>query len=265
MLKKPIKELRGKHVAIVAMGNSQLDFHLSLTHSQKYDEVWAINAMIGVVKDVDRAFVMDPVSRFFDTDDAADMTQMMRDYLPEIKYPIYSCELDDRVPELEEYPIEALIKDTECGYINNTVSYAIAFAYWNKVGAVSMFGADFTYKTNPHFAEMGRACCEFWLAKCMEQNIEVSIAVRSNLLDANVDLKDKLYGYHRIADPIVSYVKDGKMKVCKYSEVVQQNVIPFGIVGRENPETWIERGNLPALSKDLKLADASGPPEPKVP
>ena len=267
MLKKPIKELKGKHIAIVAMGNSQLDFHLSLVHSEKYDEVWVINAMIGVVKDAHRAFIMDPISRFLDTDDAADMTEMMREWLPEIDYPIYSCELDDRIPAVEEYPIEPLIKDTACAYINNTVAYAIAFAYWNKVGTVSMFGTDFTYKHNAYFAEMGRACCEFWLAKCMEQDIEVSIAVRSNLLDANVDLKDKLYGYHRLADPTVSYVKDGKMTVCKYSEVVKQNVVPFGIVGRNDlpDETWIERGNVPTLPQDKKLLQGGGPPEPQVP
>ena len=102
MLKKPIKELKGKHIAIVAMGNSQLDFHLSLVHSEKYDEVWVINAMIGVVKDAHRAFIMDPISRFLDTDDAADMTEMMREWLPEIEYPIYSCELDNRIPAVEE-------------------------------------------------------------------------------------------------------------------------------------------------------------------
>jgi hypothetical protein len=130
-----------------------------------------------------------------------------------------------------------------------------------------MFGSDFTYKHNAYFAEMGRACCEFWLAKCMEQDIEVSIAVRSNLLDANVDLKDKLYGYHRLADPTVSYVKDGKMTICKYSEVVKQNVVPFGIVGRNDlpDETWIERGNVPALPQDKKLLQGGGPPEPKIP
>ena len=70
MLKKPIKALKGKRIAIVAMGNSQLDFHMAITHSQEFDEVWVINAMIGVVPYPDRAFVMDPVSRFFDSDDA---------------------------------------------------------------------------------------------------------------------------------------------------------------------------------------------------
>ena len=33
MLKEPIKELKGKKIAIVAMGRSQIDFHLSQIHS----------------------------------------------------------------------------------------------------------------------------------------------------------------------------------------------------------------------------------------
>ena len=108
MLKEPIKELEGKNIAIVAMGESQLDYHLAVVHSQKFDEVWAINAMIGVIHNLDRAFIMDPVSRFFESEDAGTMTQLMRKELPNVKYPIYTCELDNRVPALELYPIEAL-------------------------------------------------------------------------------------------------------------------------------------------------------------
>jgi len=259
MLKKRIKALKGKKIAIVAMGNSQLDYHMAITHSQEFDEVWVINAMIGVIPNPDRAFVMDPVSRFFDSDDAGDMTDMMRRVLPTVKCPIYTCQLDDRVPALELYPIEPLIKETECGYINNTVAYAIAFACWNEVGAIDMFGADFTYKGNVYFAEMGRACCEFWLAKCMERGIEVSIAVRSNLLDANIDLKDKLYGYHRLPDPIVSYLENDKLKVCNFSEILRQNMAPVGIADRydDNPTTWFDRNNVPSVASD--------PVEPKKP
>ena len=138
MLKKRIKALKGKKIAIVAMGNSQLDYHMAITHSQEFDEVWVINAMIGVVPNPDRAFVMDPVSRFFESDDAGDMTDMMKRVLPTVKCPIYTCQLDDRVPALELYPIEPLIKETECGYINNTVAYAIAFACWNEVGSIDI-------------------------------------------------------------------------------------------------------------------------------
>ena len=251
MLKKRIKALKGKKIAIVAMGNSQLDYHMAITHSQEFDEVWVINAMIGVIPNPDRAFVMDPVSRFFESDDAGDMTEMMRRVLPTVKCPIYTCELDERVSVLELYPIEPLIKDTECGYINNTVAYAIAFACWNKVGSVDMFGADFTYKGNLYFAEMGRACCEFWLAKCMERGIVISVATRSNLLDANIDLKDKLYGYHRLPDPVVSYLEDDKLKVCNLSDVLQNNMVPVGIADRydKNPTTWFDRNNVPTSAK----------------
>ena len=31
------------------------------------------------------------------------MTQIMRKYLPQIDYPIYTCELDKRVPAAEEF------------------------------------------------------------------------------------------------------------------------------------------------------------------
>ena len=234
MLKEPISELEGKNIAIIAMGNSQLDYHKMITHSKKFDEVWAINAMIGVLKRVDRAFVMDPVSRFFDTDDAGNMTDMMKETLPIVDYPIYTCELDKRVPALEEYPIKAVTTDLACGYFNNTISYAIAFALWNKVGGISMFGADFTYKGNLYFAEQGRGCCEFWLAKCIEAGIIVQVALTSGLLDADVPVQEKLYGYHRLEDPYVTYMVDDELKICKWSEVEKQQAIPMGLVGRHD-------------------------------
>jgi len=240
MIKTPIPELKGKNIAILAMGNSQLDYHKMVTHSKKFDEVWAINAMVGVLKRIDRAFIMDPVSRFFDTNDAGNMTTMMKETLPTIEYPIYTCELDKRVSALEEYPIETIVKDLNCGYFNNTIAYAIAFALWNQVGGVNMFGADFTYKGNLYFAESGRACCEFWLAKCMDEGIIVQVAVTSGLLDADVPLQEKMYGYHRLEDPFVTYMVEDKLKICRWSEVEKQKAIPIGLVGRKDGQ--IEEG-----------------------
>ena len=99
-----IPELEGKNIAIVAMGESQLDFHLSISHSNEYDEVWAINAMAGIIKKVDRTFMLDPASRFLDTDDAGTQTGLMRKVLKEHPGPIYTCELDDRCKNLIEFP-----------------------------------------------------------------------------------------------------------------------------------------------------------------
>ena len=81
------KKLNGKKVAIVAMGKSQLDYHMSISHSKEYDEVWAINSMCAVVKP-DRVFVLDPVSRFFETNDAGPQTKVLQKTLPKLKCPI---------------------------------------------------------------------------------------------------------------------------------------------------------------------------------
>ena len=241
MLKEPLSELKDSNVAIVAMGQSQIDYHLSRTHSLVFDEIWAINAMIGVLPEIDRAFILDPMTRFFDTEDAGSMTPMMRKYLPTVTYPIYTCELDERVPYAEEYPLPYLVGDLGCAYFNNTVAYAIAFALWNQVSHLTIFGVDFTYKTNMHYAESGKACCEFWLAKCMENNINVSVAPRSNLLETNVDIKEKLYGYHRLKDPIITYQKEDTIKTCRWSEVEQIN--------QPKPQ-MIDRNDLPPEPKE---------------
>jgi len=227
--------MEGKNIAIVAMGQSQIDFHLSQVHSVLFDEVWAVNAMIGVLPRIDRAFILDPMSRFLDTHDAGEMTEMMRLVLPTAYYPIYSCELDERVPAVEEYPLESIVKELGCSYLNNTIAYAIAYALWSKVKSVSIFGVDFTYKSNVHFAEAGRACVEFWLAKCMDSGISVSISPRSSLLDTDIELKDKLYGYHRLDDPKVTYQNGAGIKVCKFSDIeTEEKKKPVGMIDRND-------------------------------
>ena len=238
-----IKELKGKSIAIVSMGRSQLDYHMSISHSKEYDEVWAINSMCAVIK-CDRVFMMDPASRFFDTFDAGPQTHVMRRTLPRLDVPIYSCEKDNRVPAIELYPLEEIINEMGCGYFNNTISYAIAFAAYNEVATINMYGADFSYGNNVHFGEMGRGCCEFWLSKCMSRGIDISIAATSSMLDTNIPVEEKLYGYHRLDNPPVVYIENGDMKIIDSSKVEEEKVIK-GFSGRTEKITL-------------------GPPEPEV-
>ena len=70
---------------------------------------------------------------------------------------------------LVEYPIKEIVEQTSCYYLNNTVAYAIAFAYWNEVANLKLFGIDFSYKGNLHFAEAGRACVRILVIKCMSK------------------------------------------------------------------------------------------------
>ena len=219
---EPIKNLEGKTVAIVGLGKSWFDYNLAKSHSDSFDEVWAINAVASVIFH-DRVFMMDPASRFLETDDAGGQTNSMVKLLKEHKGPIYTCELDERCPGLVEYPVAEVIQHANCHYLNNTAAYAIAFALWNKVGSIQLFGLDFNYKGNLYFAESGRACCEFWLAKCMEAGIQIEIAHSSSLLDTSVPAEEKLYGYHRLDDPLViGLSEDNILTPIKRSQLIQE-------------------------------------------
>ena len=211
---KPIKKLEGKTVAIVGMGKSWFDYNLAKSHGSHFDEVWAINAVASVIFH-DRVFMMDPPSRFLDTDDAGGQTDSMSKLLTEHQGPVYTCQLDDRCPGLVEYPIDEVLAGCGSHYINNTVAYAVAFALWNKVAKIKMFGIDFSYKGNLHFAEAGRACVEFWLSKAMFNGIEIEVAHTSGLLDTAVPADEKLYGYHRLEDPLVVITDEKGVLIAK--------------------------------------------------
>ena len=187
---RPIKKLEGKKVAIIGLGSSQIDYVIARENSKEWDEVWGINSAASVLE-VDRLFMMDPASRFLDSDDAGNQTEVMRKILPKLKMPIYTCELDPRVPALVEYPLMEVANYSRCAYFNNTVAYTIGFAYWNKVAQIDLFGIDFSYQHSMHFAEAGRACVEFWLSKCIEKGIIVGASPRSAVLLKNPSSSSK--------------------------------------------------------------------------
>ena len=54
-------------IAIIGLGNSYADYIKSRICSESYDETWGINSIGGIIE-VDKTFMMDPVSRFLDTD-----------------------------------------------------------------------------------------------------------------------------------------------------------------------------------------------------
>jgi len=191
---EPIQELQGKKIAIIGLGVSQVDFAIGLENSRTWDEIWCINSA-GLVYPADRIFALDPASRFFDSDDAGKQTEAMKKLMSEV------CNA------------------TKCAYMNNTVAFALAFAMWNKVARVDLFGIDFSYKENMHFAEAGRACVEFWISKLMCEDIIVGISGRSTVLDSNVPATQKLYGFHRLAKPLVAVPHNGEFIIGPYDEI----------------------------------------------
>ena len=149
--------------------------------------------------------------------------------------PIYSCALDERCPDVVEYPLKEVLQKTKYAYLNNTVAYALAYAVAEEVSELHLYGIDFTHKA-VNFAEAGRACCEFWLAIAVSKGIKINIASTSSLLDTNVPNDEKLYGYHRLDDPIVSTVTQGSMLITKKSKLEPPEPLDAkpNIIGRKD-------------------------------
>ena len=218
---EPLPHLQGKKVALIGLGVSQVDFAIGLENSREWDEIWCINSA-GLVYPADRIFALDPASRFFDSDDAGKQTQAMIKLMSESDVPIYTCEEDPRINNPVMYPVEDVCNATKCAYLNNTVAYAIAYALYNKVGRLDLFGIDFSYKENMHFAEAGRACVEFWISKCMSEDILIGISGRSTVLDSNVPGTEKLYGFHRLDKPLVAVPHEGRFIIGPYEDINKQ-------------------------------------------
>ena len=211
--------LKGAHIAIVGLGLTFSDFLLARMRGEKFDEVWAINSMGGIIQH-ERMFMMDPASRFLDGENAGSQTEIMKEILLSHPGPIYTCELDKRCTNLVEYPLQQVIETTNLAYLNNTVAYALALAVAEEVENLSLFGIDFSYKNAPHFAEAGRACCEFWAATAIARGVKIKVAHNSPFLDTNVPSEEKLYGYHRLTDPYsLQSVDNGVLEITKASKL----------------------------------------------
>ena len=227
--------MKNKNIAIVGLGNSCSEYIMAKIRSEKFYEVWAINSMSGVIYH-DKCFMMDPPSRFLDTPNAGKQTNIMADRLKQkINIPIFSCTLDKRCPDVVEFPLQEVLQKTGYAYLNNTVAYAFAYAIAQEVSDLHLYGIDFTHKAI-NFAEAGRACCEFWLAIAITKGIKIHVARNSSLLDMNVPDDQKLYGYHRLDDPIVSSIDNGQLLVTKKSKLEPPEPLDAApnIIGRED-------------------------------
>jgi len=204
-------------IAIVGLGGSYSDYIAARIRSETFDETWGINCIGGIIE-VDKTIMMDPVSRFLDTEDAGSQTGIAKEFLDKNTKPIITCELDKRVKHLEEYPLEAVIKKLNLCYFNNTVAYAIAYAIWYEATEICLYGIDYNYK-NVSIAESGRACCEFWCAIAVSKGIKIEVAHTSGLLDTNVPDNERLYGYHRLKDPLVQTFNQNGLLITRQSEM----------------------------------------------
>ena len=57
------------------------------------------------------------------------------------------------------------------------------------------------------------------VSRCISQGVGVGVSQKSALLDSNVDPRERLYGYHRLDDPLMVMTdQEGQFLVCPESE-----------------------------------------------
>ena len=187
-------------VAIVAMGPSHKEFLSdALKASSRWqvaDEIWAINAMAGVIQH-DRAIIMDDLPYFAKAARSENASLVgYADWLKQASGPpIFAQSTYEEFPRAVEYPLKDVVR--ACGgyaYFNSTVAYAVGLAILEGVKHLKLYGCDFTQALSGGDGQGGRACVEFWLAYAsFAKGMKVSIANTSSLCDQNS--QRQLYGY----------------------------------------------------------------------
>lgn len=187
-----------ERVAIVAMGESSKEYiNIACAGGglgRFYDEVWAISAMGGVIVH-DRAFVMHDLR---DLERSAETSEQDREFARWMRLhpgPLYVPEAQPEYPGTVTFPLADVLESMGgFAYFNTSVAYAVGLAVFLKVKHLGIYGCDFTYADN-HAAEKGRACCEFLIRAAMDRGIRVALPPTTTLLDCDVPLDQKFYGY----------------------------------------------------------------------
>lgn len=205
-----------KTVAIVAMGKSCDQYVYEATNKggkgAVADEIWAIGNQGGVLL-CDRIFMMNDLDRAYKFAQERNVENVMESFkwLRTCQTPVYVSKAHPEFPSTVDYPLEEVIRHLKFGYLNGSVAYAIGFANLIGVRHLKFYGCDYTYPDN-HVAEKGRACVEFWLMKWLLEGKTVELAHDTSLLDNNVPLGQKFYGY---SDDVRAEVVDGETRIVR--------------------------------------------------
>lgn len=198
-------QLKGKTIAIVAMGASCAEFvrHASVRGGvhELADFVVAINAMGGVIEHdlliaMDDLRVQEERVRAAEAGETAPApaVQGTVKFLQKYERPWLTSRAHDDYPYAYEMPMEEIFRRLQSAYFNNTVAWAVGWAICHQPAVIQIWGADFSYPDR-HGAEAGRGCVEYLLGIAHARDISVQIPESSSLMDANVPDEHKPYGY----------------------------------------------------------------------
>jgi len=236
--------LRGRTIAIVAMGQSASAFiQMAASRGGVHgvaDFIVAINAMGGVIQHdlliaMDDLRVQEERVRAAEAGETGPVPSVVgtQRWLMQYRRPfVTSRAWPERYPYSEDMPIEAVLSKLGTAYMNNTVSWALAWALCHDPRAVQLWGCDFSYAYR-HGAEAGRGSVEFLCGIAHSRGILIQVPAETSLLDSDVPDQYKPYGYDS-EDVEIEWGPDHSVKVKR----TPRTIIPSG---REMEERYRRR------------------------
>lgn len=190
-----------KKVALVGLGGSR---HAFGNHTMKqgyqektwrWDEVWTMNAGFQVYFH-DRVFLMD------DMRVQAKRYPLIADMLKKHDKPIFTSTVYPEFLSAVRFPIEEVVKKLGTDFLNNTASYAIAYAMATGVEDLFLYGCDFAWPDH-YTKEMGGESAAYLLGMTRNFGMRYYLPDTSTFLAANTIkviegfTHRPLYGYMR--------------------------------------------------------------------
>jgi len=157
---------------------------------EPFDEVWGINHMGKILKNLDMIVCMDDLRR--EQPRYTDM--LLRDI------PILTSTAYPEFPTSISYPVSEVVQDIGWMYFTNSVVYAVAYAIHKKFKRISLYGCDFHYPGIDR-SEEARANCEFMLGIAHARGITIEVCPGSTTMDMNK--KTIFYGYDKQPDVVL--------------------------------------------------------------
>lgn len=222
------------------------------TYKRRFNEVWAVNSMAGVIQH-DRAFLSDDPKHILEPLVQANpecSAMGMLHWLAVHPGPVYTSRAYPEYPGTVEYPLQAVMETVNPPYLNTTVAYALAYALHLGVKQIGLYGCDFSYPDR-HASESGRGCVEFLLGIAFARGVQVTLPHDTTLMDMNVPENKRFYGfaegdevtikYEQVEGkgmrPIVIHASDEKMEKLKE---VKNDLCPAGSNNGHDPDNGVQ-------------------------
>src|SRR3990167_10746849 len=155
-------------------------------------ETWIVGKMLMLKeppKRADTIFSMDDLDHLLTVRRGMFTKEQFIEKVNERSVPYYSSVVTPEIRMCREYPLKEVMSVLKVPYLSNTICYMLAYAIFQKVGRISLYGVA---QMGAHEYAQEKAAVEFWLGMALGMGIELNVCTPSLLLRSTSEYP---YGY----------------------------------------------------------------------